>query len=178
MELWSLTVSAQAPSVPDRALPTLSEEERDAVIAGPPGVERDRALLVRAGLRVLLAACLGTSAEQVVVTDNRCPRCGAAHDFSAEAGEQPVHFSFVHDGDLVVYALAETAVGLGLAVQEHPGIPALRAARKKARLEANPRALGRGRCGRPRAGGAVRSVAYADVPTPYVVAVSKQDSPP
>ncbi|MDX2599648.1 hypothetical protein PV379_05335 [Streptomyces caniscabiei] len=172
-----MTISEQDPSAVGMAVAVLSDEERGTITAMPPGTERTRRLAVRAGLRLLLAACQGESPRHIVVTDGLCPRCGAAHDFTA-GSEQPVYFSLAHDGDLVVYALAETAVGLGLAVLKQGGLPALQAARKSARLEANPRALGRGCCGSPRAGGAIRSVAYADTPAPYVVAVSNQESPP
>lgn len=129
------------------------------------GQDRDS----RTGLRLLLSGVLGAvEPECVAMDDGPCPYCGVVHGCSAavERGSPatPLHFASVVHGDLAVHALAETPVGLGLAVPARPGGGALLRARKPARLMAGAGAVARGPCGEPRTAGVARVVRYVDTP--------------
>lgn len=130
----------------------------------PAGRERDS----RAGLRLLLSGVLGAAEpECVVIDDGPCPYCGVVHGCTAAAvggQETPVHFASVVHGDLAVHAVAETPVGLGLAVPAGHGREALLRARKPARLAAGAGSVARGPCAEPRTAGVARVVRYVDTP--------------
>ncbi|MFD9859048.1 hypothetical protein [Streptomyces alboflavus] len=161
--LRTLLFSAQDPAVVPAREDTLSAGER----ARLPGdaAERLRYVAERAGLRLLLASCLGAAPQGIAVDAGPCPRCGAHHGRTASArGRPPLHVATAAHGDLVVLALAAAPVGLGLAVPAGPDRDALLEARKPARLAAGSGALARGRCGEPRTSGVARRVEYVDVP--------------
>ncbi|MFF1692193.1 hypothetical protein ACFVXC_01005 [Streptomyces sp. NPDC058257] len=151
---------------PAATRPIASVELRTQLLASlPPDRERDS----RAGLRLLLSGVLGAAGpECVVIDDGPCPYCGVVHGCTAAVrrGGQatPVHFASVAHGDLAVHALAETPVGLGLAIPAGRGREALLAAHKPARLAAAAGSLARGPCAEPRTAGVARVVRYADTP--------------
>ncbi|GGO54747.1 hypothetical protein [Streptomyces lasiicapitis] len=164
------------------ARPIATVELRTQLLAPPaaghpaePSMERDRRGVARYGLRMLLSGALGADPEDVVIDDEACPHCGVVHDCTAAApgaGPAPVHFaSLIHRG-LAVHALADTPVGLGLAVPDGPAREAMLRARKPARLAAGAGAVARGSCAAPRTAAVARAVEYVDVPQEQVRVVS------
>ncbi|MDA4893496.1 hypothetical protein ACI3K5_33255 [Streptomyces sp. MPA0124] len=123
----------------------------------------------RAGLGLLLSGALGAAdPDGVAIDDGPCPYCGVVHGCTAALANggptSPVYFASVRQGDRAVHALAETPVGLGLALAAGRDREALRAARKTARLAAAAGAVSRGPCGEPRTTGVARTVRYVDAP--------------
>ncbi|WJV44933.1 hypothetical protein [Streptomyces flavofungini] len=161
--LRTLLLSAQDPAVVPAREDTLSAGER----ARLPGdaAERRRYVAERAGLRLLLASCLGAAPQGIAVDAGPCPHCGADHGRTASArGRPPLFVATAAHRDLVVLALAAAPVGLGLAVPEGPDREALLRARKPARVAAGAGARARGRCREPRTSGVARHVEYVSVP--------------
>lgn len=106
----------------DDALPVLDAAERER--AGRlvrPG-DRQRYLASHLGLRVLLGGYLGLAPQEVALTREDCPCCGAPHGRPAVAGGG-LHFSLSHSGDLAYFAFA--AVTVGIDVEAVPGAAAV-----------------------------------------------------
>ena len=150
------------PPAVNRPIATV-ELRTQRLTARPAGRDRDS----RAGLRLLLSGALGAvEPQRVAIDDGPCPYCGVVHGCTAavERGSPatPVYFASVAHGGLAVHALAETPVGLGLAVPARPGGEALSRARKSARLAAGAGSVARGPCAEPRTAGVARAVRYVD----------------
>lgn len=157
----ALDLTAPPPAV-SRPIATV-ELRTQRLSSVPPGRERDS----RVGLRLLLSGVLGAAEpECVVIDDGPCPYCGVVHGCTAvaESGGRatPVYFTSVVHGDFAVHAVAETPVGLGLAVTVGPGREAQLGARKSARLAAGAGSVARGPCAEPRTAGVARVVRYVD----------------
>ncbi|MGW2089159.1 hypothetical protein [Streptomyces sp. NPDC001880] len=141
--------------------------------AGPDEQQEARLQAVRRGLFSLLGASLDTDPVAVDIDDGPCPHCGRLHDFTAAspAGRRS-HFALVEHGDLVVYAVCRSPIGLGLAVPDGVEPEELTRARKPARIAAQQRAVARGRCSRPRDGSVQYMVRYVDVAPEHGCVVS------
>ncbi|MFF9897713.1 hypothetical protein [Streptomyces longispororuber] len=177
----ALDLAAPMPAI---ARPITTVELRTQLLLDPASslAKQDRVHAARAGLRLLLSGALEADPEEVVIDDGPCPQCGVVHGCTASApggDATPVHFaSLLHD-DLAVHALADTPVGLGLAVPTGPESEALVRARKPARLMAGAGAVARGACVAPRTAGVARAVGYVDASQRHecVVSVVWQEHP-
>jgi 4'-phosphopantetheinyl transferase len=90
----------------------LSEEERAHAGRFLREIDRARARVSRAVLRLLLADYLHRDALGIQL-DRRCPSCGRPHGKPKLAGGARPNFSVSHAGDLVVFAFADVgAVGV------------------------------------------------------------------
>lgn len=149
--LRTLVVSTLTPEERRALREGLAPDERARLTAQTAGLEGERLLTVRAGLRLLLGQLLDADPRSVVVDDGPCPHCGRVHGRSAcsPAGRR-LHFATVGREDLVVYAVSRFPVGLGLAVTDGPDREAWLRGRKQARLAAAQEGMARGRCSRPR----------------------------
>ncbi|MER5277334.1 hypothetical protein ABT025_16450 [Streptomyces sp. NPDC002809] len=150
-QVWTLLLPDQGPADEAAGAAALSVAERGVYAGLAPGAARRRFAVVRGGLRLLAAARLGCPPGRIAVLDGVCPLCARLHDSVAAAtGEEPVHFSWDRAGDLVVYALSGTTVGVGAARLAEDSDPTARAAaRRTARRTAGGRAVMRGGCTGP-----------------------------
>ncbi|WP_282692210.1 hypothetical protein [Streptomyces sp. CC208A] len=122
-------------------------------------------------LYALLAADLGIAPERLVVDDGPCPWCGTRHGFTAGDGTDDgpsVRFGVVTAGRTAVYALSDTAVGLGLGERLGPSARAEADARSAARRGAYDQMAVRGRCG-PGRDALPADLTYVAVPGDLVV---------
>uniref|UniRef100_A0AAU2VQC1 Uncharacterized protein n=1 Tax=Streptomyces sp. NBC_00008 TaxID=2903610 RepID=A0AAU2VQC1_9ACTN len=185
---WTLLLSEQGPAAEAAGAAALTAAEHGVYAGLAPGAPRRRFAVVRGGLRLLTAACLGCPPGRIAVLDGTCPLCARLHDsVAAAAGAEPVHFSWDRCGDLVGYALSGTTVGLGISPLAEDADPnpnpdadpdpdpdpnpnPAAAARRTARRTAAARAVMRGGCVGP--GIRVdRTVDRVAVPPGYTAAV-------
>ncbi|WP_307035961.1 hypothetical protein [Streptomyces canus] len=171
--LRTLVLSTPAPGERRALREGLAPDERARLTAQTAGLEGERLLMVRAGLRLLLGQLLDADPEAVVLDDGPCPHCGRVHGCSAcsPAGRR-LHFATVGREDFVVYAVSRFPVGLGLAVTDGPDREAWLRGRKPARLAAAREGVARGRCSRPRDGSVEHIVRYVDTAPEHCCVVS------
>ncbi|MER7727944.1 hypothetical protein [Streptomyces sp. NPDC096323] len=148
VRVWTLLLSEQGPAAEAAGAAALAAAEYGVYRGLGPGAARRRFAVVRGGLRLLAAAHLGCRPGGIAVLDGACPLCARPHDcVAAGEGAGPVRFSWDRSGDLVVYALSATTVGVGAAPLAGDGDRAARAAAlRTARRTAAGRALIRGGC--------------------------------
>jgi 4'-phosphopantetheinyl transferase len=115
--VWLLRVSHHAAELDQ--LEVLDAAERERHQAFVRARDRERYAVAHIGLRLLLGAYTGTKPGEVVLVRERCPLCGGPHGRPAVSGGAP-HFSLSHSGDLVMIAVAATAVGAD--VEEIPAL--------------------------------------------------------
>ncbi|MFC8271583.1 hypothetical protein ACFUJR_03375 [Streptomyces sp. NPDC057271] len=169
---------AQVPRMPDRPatwLLALPDRSR----TGPSTLPDEAAALP--GLRHLLDAWLEAVRPdpEPTVTQVPCTRCGGTHGF-ATAGDDRVYFSLAQADGLVLYALADTPVGVGLTrLGDGADATALAAGRSAARRQAYDRAappdhhpVPRDRRDRPHLG-----LSYPELPEGYAGVVIWQRPP-
>lgn len=110
LRLWSVRASEYAQrAAADEWL--LDGDERGRVRAFVREADRDRYRVAHVVLRRLLGAYLARDPEAVEFIREACPGCGGAHGRPAVAGT-PLHFSLSHSGDFVLFAFADTPVGI------------------------------------------------------------------
>ncbi|WUW22609.1 hypothetical protein OG521_18140 [Streptomyces sp. NBC_01463] len=172
-QVWTLLLSQQGPRHEAAGAAALTAAEHGVYSGLEPGAARRRFAVVRGGLRLLAAAHLGCLPGRVAVLDGACPLCARLHDcVAAGEGAGPVHLSWDRCGDLVVYALAGTTVGVGAAPFAEDSDPAARGdARRAARRTAAGRALIRGGCAAGPGTIGDRTVDQVAVPRGYTAAV-------
>ena len=136
-QLWSLRVSGYPLRPVDDDVLDAAERQRAARFVRP--ADRDRYRVAHVGLRQLLGAYLGIAPADVELTREPCPGCGREHGRPAVVGT-PLHFSLSHAGDLVVFAVADTPVGVDVeevpSSDVLPGLTAVLHPLERAELEA------------------------------------------
>lgn len=178
VRVWTLLLPEQGPADEAAGAAALAAAEHGVYTGLEPGAVRRRFAVVRGGLRLLAAAHLGCPPSRITVLDGACPLCARPHGCTAVGGAAgPVRFSWERSGDLVVYALSGTTVGVGVAPLAEGSDPAARrAARRTARLTAAGRALIRGGCAAGPGFTGDRTVEQVAVPRGYTAAVVR-DAP-
>lgn len=110
VEAWLLDVPTNSTAATARA-GCLDEGERRRAASITAGRPRLRYVTAHVGLRVLLGSYLGRAPDQVGFVREPCPMCDGPHGRPALAGEPSLHFSMSHSGDMVLFAVASSAVG-------------------------------------------------------------------
>ncbi len=108
--VWLLRVGEHAAALPD-ALSLLDTEESRRYTAFLRDRDRLSYGCAHVGLRRLLAAYTGGEPGELEFTRVTCPCCGGPHGRPALRGRGVPHFSLSHSGDLVLFAVAGSAVG-------------------------------------------------------------------
>ncbi len=126
VELWSLRVSDSSPV----SVAGLSEAEQEHARRLREPADRERFLASHLLLRELLGVRLGLAPRQLLFRRATCPACGDQHGRPVLAWPAAdVHFSLSRRGDIVLVAIAETAVGVDVEL-----VPSEEASRQVSRL--------------------------------------------
>ncbi|MFF8386053.1 4'-phosphopantetheinyl transferase family protein [Streptomyces kanasensis] len=131
VDVWTLWIPDHAAAAAARAGILDAGETRRAAGFQDPAA-RTRFVTSHVGLRVLLGDRLGTAPQDVVLVRERCgmPGCEEPHGRPAVAGHPGVHFSLSHAGDVALYALAASPVGVDVESRELVGDGLERLARR------------------------------------------------
>ncbi|WP_431684181.1 4'-phosphopantetheinyl transferase family protein [Kitasatospora sp. KL5] len=102
----------------------LDTEERRRAAALQRPVDRSRYVAAHLGLRTLLGSYLGLHPGEVVLRREPCPLCGGPHGRPATTADPALHFSMSHTGDMVLYGIAGTPVGMDIEATATPQVVA------------------------------------------------------
>lgn len=111
VDTWILSATGSAEASAAGA-GVLDEGESRRLAAISRKASRTRYLAAHVGLRTLLGSYLGQRPDEVRLVRRPCPACGEPHGRPAIADEPSLHFSMSHSGDVVLYAVAPSAVGI------------------------------------------------------------------
>jgi 4'-phosphopantetheinyl transferase len=116
--VWALRLD-RAASGRDDALARLSDEERERASRIPGERDRSRFVAARAGLRVILGACLDVDARAIGF------RYGPRGRPSLDGAFDPrLHFSVSHSGDVALVAVTRDG-RIGVDIERHRPVPGL-----------------------------------------------------
>jgi 4'-phosphopantetheinyl transferase len=113
--VWSFQLCSE-PHLIARAEETLSREERERASQFRDGSLRDRAVLSRGLLRMLLAGYCGSPPESLEFA------CGPQGKPSLAGCASPVDFNVSHSGEIAAYAFT-TGCAVGIDVERHRDLP-------------------------------------------------------
>ncbi|MEV7599825.1 4'-phosphopantetheinyl transferase superfamily protein [Kitasatospora sp. NPDC089797] len=119
-DVWQLTVSEHRAVIGD-ARRVLDAAERRRHEELRIAAERDRYAAAHLGLRRLLGAYLALDPAEVVLDREPCPLCAGPHGRPAVPGAD-LHFSLSHSGDLVLFAVGPTPVGVDVELLPEPEV--------------------------------------------------------
>ncbi|MFF3403045.1 4'-phosphopantetheinyl transferase family protein [Streptomyces sp. NPDC002659] len=122
LDVWTLKTNPELDLGTAEHVLDTEEQRRAAALRRP--IDRSRYVAAHLGLRTLLGWYTGMPPGEVVLRREPCPLCGGPHGRPATTADPALHFSLSHAGEMVLYGLATTAVGIDIEATAAPAVAA------------------------------------------------------
>ncbi|GAB2330325.1 hypothetical protein AB0N20_15790 [Streptomyces griseoincarnatus] len=122
VDLWVLHTDPDTVLAAHRLVAVLDARERQWADTMPTQDARNKCLVSRIALRLILGQCLRTTPNGVRLAHGRCPSCGRRHGKLVPVGAPGLHVSCSGARNTVMVTLASAAVGVAISADEQmPG---------------------------------------------------------